>query len=294
MARAKVNLHGEIREKVEKLILDVNLEQGLSNDLAKEKLEKYGPNKLPEAPRPSLLAQFIEQFKNLLIVILLVAAVISAFFGEVMDTLAILGITILNAVLGVAQERRAEKALEAVKKLSNPQSKVVRDGEVLVIPSEEVVPEDVLFLEAGDKVTCDGIILEERGLMIDESTLTGESVSVAKARFRKDSELKDENKAFMGTVVTKGKARMYVMETGINTRLGKIATQIREAKKEKTPLEIELNYLGKILGIVFVAVCAVVFISGLFRGMPLQEMLLISISLAVAAIPEGLPAVVTT
>ncbi len=280
-------------EKLEKIILDANLEQGLSNELAKEKLEKYGLNKLPEPPRVSLLVQFVEQFKSLLIVILLVAAVISAFFGEVADTLAIIGITILNAILGVSQERRAEKALEAVKKLSNPQSKVVRSGVVQVISSEEIVLDDIILLEAGDKISCDGVIFEERGLMVDESTLTGESVSVSKVRFKKDSELKDENRAFMGTVVTKGKAKMYVTETGINTRLGKIATQIREAKKEKTPLEKELDYLGKILGIVFVAVCGIVFVAGLFRGTPLQEMLLISISLAVAAIPEGLPAVVT-
>jgi len=293
MARGTVNLHGEIGGKVEKYVLSVDPAKGLSSDLVKRKLEEYGPNKLPEPPKISLFMQFIDQFKSLLIIILLIAAIISAFFGEVMDTLAILGITILNAVLGVTQERRAEKALEAVKKLSNPQSKVVRDGTIQIISSEEVVPGDILLLEAGDKISCDGIIIGVIGLTVDESTLTGESVSVAKSLFKNESEIKEDNMAFMGTVVTKGKAKVYVTETGLNTRLGKIATQIREAKKEKTPLELELNYLGKILGIVFVAVCAVVFIAGLFRGMPLQEMLLISISLAVAAIPEGLPAVVT-
>lgn len=275
------------------LTFNVDLKKGLSSDEARKKLEENGPNKLPEEPKTSIIVQFIDQFKSLLIIILLVAAVISAFFSEVADTLTIIGITILNAVLGVSQARRAEKALEAVKKLSNPQSKVIRDGEVKIIPSEQIVPGDVVLFEAGDKVSCDGVILEERSLMVDESTLTGESVSVAKSRYKQESDLKDENKVFMGTAIVKGKAKLYVTETGVHTRLGKIATQIREAKKEKTPLETELNYLGKILGIVFVAVCGVVFVFGLMRGTPIDEMLLISISLAVAAIPEGLPAVVT-
>jgi Ca2+-transporting ATPase len=275
------------------LAFDVDLEKGLNTDVARKKLEEHGLNKLPEEPKTSIIVQFINQFKSLLIIILLVAAVISAFFGEVADTLTIIGIVILNAVLGVSQERRAEKALEAVKKLSNPQSKVIRDGEVKIISSEEVVPGDVVLLEAGDKVSCDGVILEERSLMVDESTLTGESVSVVKSRYKQDSDLKDENRVFMGTAIVKGKAKLYVTETGVHTRLGKIATQIREAKKEKTPLETELDYLGKILGIVFIAVCGVVFVFGLMRGTPIEEMLLISISLAVAAIPEGLPAVVT-
>jgi Ca2+-transporting ATPase len=279
--------------KLEKFILETDLAKGLSGDLAKEKLNRYGPNKLPEPPKMSLFMQFIDQFKSLLIIILLIAAIISAFFGEVIDTIVIIGITILNALLGVSQERRAEKALDAVKKLSNPKSKVIRDGSVRIIPSEEIVPGDILLLEAGDKVSCDGVVVESIGLTVDESTLTGESVSIIKSTFKDEGKMKEENMAFMGTAVTKGKAKLYVTDTGVNTKLGKIATQIREAKKEKTPLEIELDFLGRILGIVFVAVCAIVFIFGFIKGTLFQEMLLISISLAVAAIPEGLPAVVT-
>lgn len=278
---------------MQETIENINIEKGLTTEEAQERLKKFGPNKLPEPPRPSIIAEFIDQFKSFLILILVVAAVVSLFFGELTDAIVIIGIIVLNAILGVSQQRRAEHALEAVKKLTNPQSKVIRDGKVILIPSEELVPNDILVIEAGDKLSCDGIILEERSLMIDESTLTGESISVSKSRLKKYDSINDENRIFMGTVVTKGRGKALVTETGLNTKLGKIATQIRESKKEKTPLEIELDRLGKILGIIFLAVCAVVFFVGILEGSPIESMLLTSISLAVASIPEGLPAVVT-
>ncbi len=305
-------------------------EQGLTGEEVINSRDQFGKNKLPEAPKPSLITQFINQFNNLLIIILIVAAVISAFFGEVTDTIAIIMIVILNAILGVSQERRAEKALEAVKKLASPTSKVIRGGKLEVINSEDVVVGDLLVLEAGDKISCDGSILEERGLTIDESTLTGESVSVSKSSIKKDDksaeeerrfqrsksaeegcglqkinllkksadsrgikDFSEENRVFMGTAVTKGRAKAIVTEIGINTKLGIIATKIREARKEKTPLEIQLDSLGKLLGIIFLAVCGVIFVLGLLKGSQASEMFLTSISLAVAAIPEGLPAVVT-
>ncbi len=278
---------------MEEILKDVDLSMGLSSEEALKKLKVYGYNELPEAPRPTLIAQFLEQFKSILVLILIVAAVISAFFGEIIDTLVIIGITILNAVLGVVQQRRAESALEAVKKLSNPTSKVLRDGKIQTIPSREIVPGDLLILEAGDKVNCDGILVEVHGLMVDESTLTGESVPVTKVTATDSSNITEESMVFMGTAVTKGRAKVLVRSTGINTRLGQIASRMKELKKEKTPLEIQLDVLGKMLGLTFVVVCIVILIMGLLRGIPFQEMILTSISLAVAAIPEGLPAVVT-
>lgn len=277
---------------MEELLKDVDLSVGLSSEEAKKRLKTYGYNELPEPPKPTLLAQFLDQFKSTLVLILIAAAIISAFFGELIDTLVILGITILNATLGVVQQRRAESALEAVKKLSNPTSKVLRDGKVQVIPSREVVPGDVLILEAGDKVSCDGILVEVYGLMVDESTLTGESVPVTKTPSIGGAP-SDENMIFMGTAVTKGRAKVLVTSTGVNTKLGQIATKIKEVKKDRTPLEVQLDVLGRVLGFIFVLVCAVILIMGLIRGIPFQEMFLTSISLAVAAIPEGLPAVVT-
>ncbi len=265
---------------------------GISSDRARELLEKYGLNSLPEPPKPSLIAQFAAQFKNFLVIILIFAAVISAFFGELVDTLAIFGIVVLNAILGVAQERRAEKALEAVKKLTSPQSKVLRDGKVIVIDSSLIVPTDIVVLEAGDKVTCDGEIVEEKAFFVDESVLTGESVSVKKSVV-KSREGAEESLVYMGTTVTKGRAKILVTGTGTRTKLGEIALKIRETKKQKTPLEMQLNTLGKILGVIFIVVCVAIFVLGMTRGIDILEMLLTSISLAVAAIPEGLPAVVT-
>ncbi|MCX7795002.1 MAG: calcium-translocating P-type ATPase, PMCA-type [bacterium] len=278
---------------MEELLKDLDLSLGLSSEEASKRLKTYGYNELPEPPRPTLLAQFLDQFKSMLVLILIVAAIISAFFGELIDTLVIIGITILNATLGVVQQRRAESALEAVKKLSNPTSKVLRDGKVQTIPSREVVPGDVLILEAGDKVSCDGVLVEVYSFMVDESTLTGESVSVSKTSITGGESPSEENMVFMGTAVTKGRAKALVTSTGVKTKLGQIASKIKEVKKDKTPLEIQLDVLGKILGLTFVVVCAVILIMGIIRGIPFQEMFLTSISLAVAAIPEGLPAVVT-
>lgn len=278
---------------MEEILKEVDLTTGLSSEDALKRLKEFGYNELPEASKPSLVSQFLEQFKSILVLILIVAAVISGFFGEIIDTLAIIGITVLNAVLGVVQQRRAESALEAVKKLSNPTSKVLRDGKIQTVPSREVVPGDLLILEAGDKVSCDGILIEVHGLMVDESTLTGESVPVTKSAVTDSSNINEENMVFMGTAVTKGRAKVLVKNTGINTKLGHIASKMKEVKKAKTPLEIQLDTLGKILGFIFVGVCLLILIMGSIRGIPFQTMLLTSISLAVAAIPEGLPAVVT-
>jgi Ca2+-transporting ATPase len=269
------------------------IENGLSSSEVIASREKNGMNKLPEARKQTIFEQFVDQFKNFLIIVLIIAAIISAFFGEVADTIAIIAIVILNAILGVSQERRAETALEAVKKLANPTTKVIRDGISQVVNSEEVVLGDLVVLEAGDKISCDGTILEERALNVDESTLTGESVSVKKVKASFNKDASDESSVYMGTAVTKGRAKVLITAVGKNTRLGEIASKIREAKKEKTPLEIQLDSLGRLLGVIFLAVSLVIFVLGTLRGAQITEMLLTSISLAVAAIPEGLPAVVT-
>ncbi len=278
---------------MEELLKDLDLSLGLSSEEANRRLKIYGYNELPSPPKPTLLIQFLDQFKSMLVLILIVAAIISAFFGELIDTLVIMGITILNATLGVVQQRRAESALEAVKKLANPTSKVLRGGKIQTIPSREIVLGDILILEAGDKVNCDGVLVEVYGLMVDESTLTGESISIAKTSVSMGESPTEENMVFMGTAVTKGRAKALVTSTGVNTKLGQIASKIKEVKKDKTPLEVQLDVLGKILGLTFVGVCLVILIMGIIRGIPFQEMFLTSISLAVAAIPEGLPAVVT-
>jgi len=212
-------------------------------------------------------------------------------FGELVDAIVILAIVILNAILGVIQEQRAENALEKVKQLASPTSTVIRDGKIKKIPSEDVALYDIVLLEAGDKVSADGIVIDEVSLFLDESTLTGESVSVKKNKFKE--EISDDVSVFMGTTVVKGKGKVLITATGINTKLGKIAQTMKETKKEKTPLEIQLDYIGKLLGIIFLVVSGVVFLLGILRGGTLLDMLLTSVSLAVAAIPEGLPAVVT-
>ncbi|MGC9171559.1 cation-translocating P-type ATPase [Caldisericum sp.] len=267
------------------------IESGLTTQEAEEKLKQFGKNELPEGRKETLLQKFINQFKNFLIIILIFASIISAFFGEFVDSIVILAIVILNAILGVIQEQRAENALEKVKKLTSPTSTVLRDGKITKIPSNEIVPSDILLLEAGDKVQADGIVVKEVSLFVDESMLTGESVPVKKNSCL--GEITEDCKVYMGTTVVKGKARVLVTETGINTQLGKIATKISETKKEKTPLEVQLDNIGKLLGILFLIVSAIIFMLGWLRGGKILDMLLTSVSLAVAAIPEGLPAVVT-
>ncbi|BAL80885.1 cation-translocating P-type ATPase [Caldisericum exile] len=266
-------------------------EKGLTSEEVEERLKKFGKNELPEGKKETLIQKFINQFTNFLIIILIFASIVSAVFGELIDSIVILAIVILNAILGVVQERRAENALEKVKKLTTPTSTVLRDGKVLKIPSSEIVPLDILLLEAGDKIQADGIVIKEVSLFVDESMLTGESVPVKKSVCT--SEPTEDCKVYMGTTVVKGKAKVLVTETGINTELGKIAEKISETKKEKTPLEVQLDNIGKLLGILFLIVSAVVFLLGWIRGGKILDMLLTSVSLAVAAIPEGLPAVVT-
>ncbi|MBI3600508.1 MAG: HAD-IC family P-type ATPase, partial [Nitrospinae bacterium] len=269
---------------------------GLSADEAHKRLSQYGQNKLEERKGKNPLIIFFEQFTNLLILILIIAAVISAFTGELIDTTVILGIIVLNAIIGFSQEYRAEKALAALKKLEIPAATTLRDGKYHQIPATDIVPGDIVILTAGERVPADIRLIESPNLMIDESPLTGESTPVEKisSPLKEETALADRrNVAFKGTVITYGRGVGIVAATGMATELGRIANLIQETEKIKTPLQTRLDVMGKRLAAAALLLCLLIFIAGISRGEPLQLMFLTAISLAVAAIPESLPAVIT-
>lgn len=287
---------------LDKLNSDSN--QGLSTAEAASRLIKYGYNELEEKPRDTLWKKFLNQFKDFLVLILLAASVISLAVGELADSLVIIAIVVLNAILGVFQESKAEKALDALKKMSAPTSRVVRNGEINTIFSRDLVPGDIVLLEAGDYLPADVRILESFNLKVQEASLTGESVPVEKNSTELDGEpaLADRhNLGFMSTVVTYGRGKAVVIGTAMNTEIGKIAELLQTVEAERTPLQKKLEEFGKGLGVACLVVCAVIFGLGLWEGYhdgaltfdEIQLMLMTAISLAVAAIPEGLPAVVT-
>jgi Ca2+-transporting ATPase len=277
--------------------LGTNLEKGLSKELAEQRLAEYGLNQLAEKPRASFLSLVFDQLKSFVIILLVVASIISAVLGEFVDAGVILTIVVLNAVLGVVQESRAEEALAALKKMSAPDSQVLRNGKRVTVSSPNLVPGDVVFLEAGNFIPADIRLVESMNLRIDEAALTGESVSVQKhalANVAEASGLGDrKNMAFRGTVVTYGRGKGVVAETGMSTELGKIAELLSAVENEQTPLQKALDKLGKTLGWACLAVCAIVFITGLIEGGDPLTLFMIAVSLAIAAVPEGLPAIVT-
>ncbi|MFH1106186.1 MAG: HAD-IC family P-type ATPase, partial [Candidatus Aenigmatarchaeota archaeon] len=272
--------------------------KGLSESEAKELLSKHGFNELVEKKQKSNLQKFFEQFQNFIIYVLIAAAAISFFVGEAIDAIAIIFIVILNAILGFVQEYRAEESLKALKKMASPSAKVVRDNEERIIAAREIVPGDLIIMEAGDKISADARIIESVSLQVDESSLTGESVPVSKGTEKKydetltPSERKDF--VFMGTNVTYGRAKAIVAGTGMSTEMGKIAETIQTAEEKKTQLQIRLEEFGKKLSVLILSICAFVFIFGVMSGKEFLGMFIASVSLAVAAIPEGLPAIVTT
>lgn len=272
-------------------------EDGLTSGMAAERLAQYGKNMLQEAKSKSLLAKFIEQFKNVMIFILLAAAVLSGILGEWTDTIIILLVVVLNAVLGVVQENKAEQALEALKSMSSPMARVRRDGQVREIKSEELVPGDIVLLEAGNVVPADVRLLEAASLQTEEAALTGESLPSDKQSGvleGTDLVIGDRtNMAYMSSSVTYGRGVGVVTATGMETEVGKIAGFISEAETDVTPLQRKLDELGKYFTFIILGVCVVIFAVGLLQGREMLDMLLTSISLAVAAIPEGLPAIVT-
>lgn len=269
----------------------------MSTEEVNTRLETYGHNTLKEAPPRSLLAMFIDQIKEPLVLILLIAAIISGIVGEVADTVLILVIVVLNAALGVFQENKAEQALQALKAMTKTYVKVIRDGKTTQTPAEDLVPGDIILLEAGDSVPADARLIEAASLRVNEAAMTGESVPVEKSLeviTAEDVPLGDrKNMVLAGTAVTGGRAKAVVTGTGMNTELGKIAQMLQDAPKEQTPLQRQLAKLGKTLGLIALAIVIIVFITGILRGEEIFNMFMTAIALAVAAIPEGLPAVVT-
>lgn len=270
---------------------------GITEDEALKRIEQYGKNKLEEGKKRTIFMMFIEQFKNIMIIILLIAAAISVYLGEVTDAVIILLVVVINSVLGVMQESKAEKALLALKKMSSPYAKVKRNGEVKKIKSEDVVPGDIILLEAGDFVPADMRLIESFSLKIEESALTGESVPVEKSTDKIEQEdivIGDrKNMAYMGSSVTYGRGIGLVTGTAMDTEVGKIAGYITNAEVEVTPLQKKLEEMSKYLSVGVVIIAVVIFIAGILRQRDAFDMFLISVSLAVAAIPEGLPAIVT-
>jgi P-type Ca2+ transporter type 2C len=277
---------------------DTDIQIGLSTEEAARRRQKYGDNKLTAKKPKTMLQMFFSQLNDVLIYILIGAAVISAAAHEISDAIIIAIVIIINAIVGVIQESKAEKALDALKQMSAPKAIVKRDGELKEIASEEVVPGDIVIIDAGRYIPCDIRFIETANLKIEESALTGESVPVDKTSEtiadNKDITLGDQiNMGFKSTLATYGRGIGIAVETGMNTQIGRIAKMLDEQGNEMTPLQKKLAELGKLLGFGAIAICAIMFIIGMFQGRDLLEMFLTSISLAVAAIPEGLPAIVT-
>jgi len=274
---------------------------GLTEFNASTRLEKYGENKLPDKAKKSMLSKIWEQVSDFLIIVLLIAAVVSGIVGEWVDAGVILAIVVLNAALGIIQEGKAEKALESLQKMAAPNARVLRDGRVQMVPTAKLVPGDIVVLEAGDIVAADMRLIESANLKIDEASLTGESVPAEKdanEAIDGDVGIGDRtNMVHMGCTVSYGRGTGCVVETGLNTEIGKIAGKLSDIEEESTPLQQNLAKMGKLLGLICLGVCALVFVLGLIRegveGGNIMNMFMISVSLAVAAIPEGLPAVVT-
>ncbi|SBW00211.1 Calcium-transporting ATPase [uncultured Eubacteriales bacterium] len=277
--------------------LQGDLSAGLSSQEAAKRTQTYGPNRLEGAKGKSLLQMALEQLKDFLVLILIAAAVISIFLGEALEGAVILAIVVLNTFLGVYQENKASNALKALKEMASPHAKVLRDGQVVEIASQDVVPGDVVILDAGDYIPADLRLIETVNLKIDEAALTGESVPVEKdasAVLDGEASLGDRiNCAYMGTVITYGRGKGIITETGMKTQMGNIAGMLNEAEEEATPLQKKLDSLGKTLGIVCLAICAIIFVLGWWHGDDLFESFMNAVALAVAAIPEGLTVVVT-
>jgi len=276
--------------------------RGLTEAEAARRLEEFGPNQLTEPPHTTFLQMVVRQLNDFVVILLIVAAAVSTIVSAVehepyIESIAILAIVVLNAVLGVVQESRAEQALAALKKLAAPDAQVLRDGRRISVPAHQLVPGDIVFLEAGNFIPADLRLMEAVNLRVEEAALTGESVPVEKnavAIVDPDSSIGDrKNTAFMGTLASYGRGRGVVVATGMRTQLGMIATMLQSVEMEQTPLQRRLQELGKTLGWAALIICALVFVAGIIQGGPLLEMFMVAVSLAIAAVPEGLPAIVT-
>lgn len=283
--------------------LKTNKQMGLSEDEAQKRLEQYGPNNLKEKKKESLFIKFIKEFNDFMIITLIVAAIISAVVSKLngeadyFDSIIIIAIVIFNAIMGLIQEEKAEKSLEALKKMTAPNAKVRRNGKIMEINSSNVVPGDIVILEAGNYVPADCRLIDSYNLKIEESALTGETVPTNKdstAILKENTSMGDLcNMAFATTIVVNGHAEAIVVDTGMNTKVGKIAGMIIEDESPETPIQKKLAEVGKTLAIACIVICVLIFIIGIFKKIPIIEMFMTSVGLAVAAIPEGLPAIVT-
>ena len=283
--------------------LETNQKSGLTKEEVQIRQKKYGKNRLKDKPKESIFIKFIKQFNDFMIIILIVASIISAVISTVqgendyIDSIIIIAIVILNAIMGVVQEAKAEKSIEALKQMTPQKAKVIRNAITNEINAEELVPGDIVILEAGNYVPADCRIIESYNLKIEESSLTGETEPVLKDAnmiCKKDISLGDMlNMAFMAGIVVNGHAKAIVTDIGMNTKVGKIANMIIEDEAPETPIQKKLGQVGKILGIVCLAICLIIFAIGLIKNIEPMEMFMTSVGLAVAAIPEGLPAIVT-
>lgn len=269
---------------------------GLSSRQVEERREQFGENALQESGKKRALQVFLEQFKDLLVIILIIAAGISMVTDNVESTVVIFAVIILNAILGTVQHQKAEKSLESLKSLSSPSAKVIRGGRKLEIASVEIVPGDLLLLEAGDLIEADGRVIESHGLQVNESSLTGESLNVEKQcrSLKNQVPLADRiNMVYSGSLVTAGRGMVVVTETGMETEIGRIAALINETGEKKTPLQISLDRFSGNLAAIIMVICAVVFGLSLYRKMPVLDSMMFAVALAVAAIPEALSSIVT-
>lgn len=281
---------------------ETNINNGLTSEEVIKRKDKYGANELKSTKKKSIIIRFLEQFKDFMIIVLIISAIVSGAIGVIngegiTDTIIIMIVIIVNAIIGVIQENKAEKSLEALKKLSSHVAKVVRDGKLSVVPSKELVPGDIVILETGDFVPADLRIIEAVNLKAQESALTGESLPVEKiSEIIKDENIgigDRKNMLFSSSLITYGRGKAVVVETGMNTEVGKIADMMNETLNTETPLQRKLNHLGKTLGISALIICALMFVIGLINGKKVIHMFMTAVTLAVAAIPEGLPAVST-
>ena len=283
--------------------LKTNINIGLSDDEAQKRFERYGPNNLKEKKKESIFVKFIKQFNDFMIITLIIAAIISAVVSKLngeadyIDSIIIVAIVIFNAIMGLVQEQKAEKSLEALKKMSAPNAKVRRNGRVQEIDATLVVPGDIVILEAGNYVPADCRLINSYNLKIEESALTGETIPSLKdsSKILKENTAMGDlcNMVFATTIVVNGHGEAIVVETGMNTRVGKIAGMIIEDESPETPIQKKLAEVGKILAIACIIICVLIFVIGIFKKIPIIEMFMTSVGLAVAAIPEGLPAIVT-
>lgn len=281
---------------LDKPVAATQYEWGISSPQAEEKIKQYGKNTLAKEKKARPLKIFFGQFKDIMVIILLIATVISFFLGEVYDAVTIIVIVLVNAILGFVQEYKTEKTLLALKNMTAPTAKVYRDGRLTELPAADLAPDDVIVLEAGDKVPADAVLLHAKGVLAEESILTGESAAVPKEVGDvndSDNSIGKSNILYSGTVITKGTADAKVIATGLSTQMGKISDMLTDIDEELTPLQKRLAELGKAVAIICLAVCAIVAGAGILRGEPAFDMLMTGISIAIAAIPEGLPATVT-